>query len=61
MAFYSLRSASGKRKSEFQGQIQAELSVPEPIKQLSAPLAFQDQMRLGKAAKLARKVRGVAW
>jgi hypothetical protein len=26
----------------------------------AAPLAFQDRMRLGKAAKLARKVRGVA-
>ena len=60
MAFYSLRSASGKRKSEFQGRIQAELSVPEPLKQLSAPLAFQERMRVAKAKKRASKVRGVA-
>jgi len=61
MAFYHTRSTLGKRKSEIQGQIQAaEVSEPEPLEQLSAPLAFQDRMRLGKAARLARKVRGVA-
>ena len=61
MAFYFTRSILGKRKSEIKGQIQAaEVSEPEPLEQLSTPLAFQDRMRLGKAAKLARKVRGVA-
>ena len=61
MAFYFTRSTLGKRKSEIKGQIQAaEVSEPEPLEQLSTPLAFQDRMRLGKAAKLARKVRGVA-
>ena len=61
MASYMTRATHGKRKSEIQGIIQAaEVSKPEPLEQLSAPLAFQDRMRLGKAAKLARKVRGVA-
>jgi len=31
MALYGLRSTSGKRKSEFQDMIRAELSVPEPL------------------------------
>jgi hypothetical protein len=31
IALYGLRSTSGKRKSEFQGMIRAELSVPEPL------------------------------
>ena len=31
MALYGLRSTSGKRKFKFQGQIRAELSVPEPL------------------------------
>jgi hypothetical protein len=61
MASYITRSTTGKRKSEIQGIIQAaEVSKPKPLEQLSAPLAFQDRMRFGKAAKLARKVRGVA-
>jgi len=60
MASYNTRSTQGKRKSENQDEIQAELSEPEPLTELSAPLTFAQRMRLGRSAKKNRSVRGIA-
>ena len=60
MASYNTRSTHGKRKSENQDEIQAELSEPEPLTEPSAPLTFAQRMRLGRSAKKNRSVRGIA-
>ena len=61
MAFYSTRSTSGKRKSEFQDKIQAaDVSEPEPLTEPSAPLTFQERMQLAKSAKKNSRQRGMA-
>lgn len=60
MAFNSTRSASGKRNSKFQDEFQAELSLPEPHTEPSAPLTFLERMQLAKSAKKQRIRRGIA-
>ena len=44
MASYNTRSTHGKRKSENQDEIQAELSEPEPLTEPSAPLTFAQRI-----------------